>query len=75
VEAIQVFLQDKEMPMKASADSHYDLKCQFDMATEKLIASIEEAIQDETLYDDPCIQRNGSGFKYSECPGSLSVTV
>ncbi|KAH9331344.1 hypothetical protein KI387_003452, partial [Taxus chinensis] len=57
VEALQLSLQDKEMVMKASADSHYDLKCQFDMATEKLIASIEEAIQDETLFADPCMQR------------------
>ncbi|GLJ18240.1 hypothetical protein SUGI_0322620 [Cryptomeria japonica] len=57
VDALQKSLLEKDMLMKTSAGSYDDLKCQFDMAIEKLIAFIEETIQDEMLVADPCSQR------------------
>lgn len=57
VDALRKSLSEKEISMKASSEFHSDLKHQFDTTIEKLIASIEEVIQDETFVAVPCMER------------------
>lgn len=57
VDALRKSLSEKETLMKTSSEFYSDLKHQFDTTIEKLIAAIEEVIQDETLASVPCSDR------------------